>query len=88
MGTSLMGKHMNVKRIIETYQATKTKQPSPGSVCEFMVHPGYSCVPKQGGCGEGPDEFACSMERWHELDVLCNSELKRAFQDLNVKFIS
>ena len=88
MGTSLMGKYMNVKRIIETYQATKTKQPSLASVCEFMVHPGYSCVPKQGGCGEGPDEFACSLERRHELHVLCHSELTRTFKDLNVKFIS
>ena len=88
MGISLMGKHMNIERIIQTYQATKTNQQSPTAVCEFMVHPGYPCVGNQGGCGSGPDDFACSTEREHELNVLCNPELKRILTELNVKFMS
>jgi predicted glycoside hydrolase/deacetylase ChbG (UPF0249 family) len=83
-----MGKHMNVERIIQSYEATKVNQPSPTSVCEFMVHPGYPCVRAQGGCGDGPDEFACSAEREHELHVLCDPELKRSLTELNVTFIS
>lgn len=82
-----MGKHMTAERIIETYKATRTTQQRP-SVCEFMVHPGYACVGNQGGCGEGPDEFACSTEREHELKVLCDSELKRILKELGVVFIS
>jgi predicted glycoside hydrolase/deacetylase ChbG (UPF0249 family) len=88
MGISLMGKHMNVERIIQTYEETKTKKQPPPSICEFMVHPGYPCVGNQGGCGQGPDEFACSTEREHELNVLCNSKLKRTLTEFNVKFIS
>ena len=79
---------MSVERIIQSYEATKTEQPSPITVCEFMVHPGYPCVKNQGGCAVGPDEFACSRDREHELNVLCNPELKRSLTDLNVKFIS
>ncbi|CAB4004951.1 carbohydrate deacetylase [Paramuricea clavata] len=88
MGISLMGKHTNVERIIQTYKATKTQQQPPPSICEFMVHPGYPCVGNQGGCGQGPDEFACSTEREHELNVLCNSKLKRTLTEFNVKLIS
>ena len=83
-----MGKHMNVDRIIQSYQTTQTNPASQTSVCEFMVHPGYPCVQNQGGCGEGPDEFACSTEREHELNILCNSELKRSLTELNVNFLS
>jgi len=30
-----------------------------------------------GGCGEGPDDFACSSDREHELSVLVSDELKQ-----------
>ncbi|XP_028400315.1 carbohydrate deacetylase-like [Dendronephthya gigantea] len=88
MGISLMGKHMTTERIIQTYKATRTAAHQRPSVCEFMVHPGYPCFGNQGGCGEGPDEFARSEEREHELNVLCDSELKRILKELGVVFIS
>ena len=83
-----MGRHMNVARIIQTYQATKKNQESPISACELMVHPGYPSASIDGGCGEGPDDFACSNERQHELKVLCDPELRKTLADLHVKFIS
>ena len=45
---------------------------------ELMAHPGFACPDlENGGCGTGPDEFARSEERCHEMKVL-NSE---DFQD-------
>ena len=47
-----------------------------GCSIELMVHPGHASRAggdEEGGCGgdAGPDEFACSSDREHELAVLC-----------------
>ena len=54
--------------------------------CELMVHPGYHCQ-GLGGCGGpyGPDDFACSNEREHELDILNSDKLKLFYLKQNFK---
>jgi len=48
--------------------------------CELMVHPGYRCQ-GIGGCGgaSGPDDFARSHEREHELAILNSDKLKEFY---------
>ena len=58
------------QRKLDEHQTTIT--------CELMVHPGYRCR-GFGGCGSGPDDFACSNEREHELDILNSDELKEFY---------
>jgi len=54
--------------------------------CELMVHPGYRCR-GLGGCGGpyGPDDFACSDEREHELNILNSDKLKAFYLKQNFK---
>ena len=52
-----------------THKVSDNKGLSSHSV-ELMVHPGYPCVDPEGGCGQGPDDFARSADRQHELGVL------------------
>jgi len=51
-----------------------------------MVHPGYRCQ-GLGGCGDpcGPDDFACSGEREHELEILNSDKLKEFYLKQNFK---
>ena len=57
--------------------------------CELMVHPGYRCQ-HLGGCGDpsGPDDFACSDEREHELCILNSEKLKAFYIKHNFKLYS
>ena len=58
------------------------------STCELMVHPGYKSIIGCGGCGEGPDVFACSAEREHELCILKGSDLKDYLRTNNIQLHS
>lgn len=72
-----MGKYMSVEKIIQAIEGTRNGENiSVASFCELMVHPGHSCIKGMGGCGEGPDDFACSRERDHETNVLIDPRLK------------
>ncbi|XP_070571847.1 carbohydrate deacetylase-like [Ptychodera flava] len=90
MGLSTMGSNMSVEHIqsalltsIKTAEATS----APGSTLTFelMTHPGYPASKNIGGCGQGPDEFACSKDRVHEMDVLKTPKLKQFFSENNVR---
>ena len=52
--------------------------------CELMTHPGYMCLPLDGGCGEGADEFSKSPDREHEIAVLSDPRLKQFFDDYRI----
>ena len=54
-------------------------------VCELMVHPGYKSIMGCGGCGEGPDLFACSDDREHELMTLKSSDIKEYLKTDNIQ---
>lgn len=58
------------------------------TVCELMVHPGYKSIMGCGGCGEGPDLFACSSDREHELTTLESSDLKEFLKSNNISVCS
>ena len=58
------------------------------TVCELMVHPGYKSIMGCGGCGEGPDFFACSSDREHELTTLKNSDLKQFLKSNKISVCS
>ena len=58
------------------------------TVCELMVHPGYRSIMGCGGCGEGPDSFACSSDREHELTTLESSNLKEFLKSNNISVCS
>lgn len=58
------------------------------TVCELMVHPGFKSVIGTGGCGEGPDLFACSDDREHELATLQSPGLKDYLKFNNIRTCS
>ena len=58
------------------------------TVCELMVHPGYKSIMGCGGCGEGPDLFACSSEREHELTTLESCDLKEFLKSNSISVCS
>eukprot|EP00117_Sycon_ciliatum_P011820 scpid48560/ scgid13132/ UPF0249 protein ydjC homolog len=61
---------------------------SSSSTVELMVHPGYALMAGEGGCGQGPDDFAQSADRDHEVSVLCDAELRRQLcDDLQVQLV-
>ncbi|XP_074641541.1 carbohydrate deacetylase-like [Tubulanus polymorphus] len=43
--------------------------------CELMVHPGYPAISSDAGCGDGPDTFAMSVEREHEMRILRSDDM-------------
>lgn len=72
-----MGQDMNIKRIQDTL-TRGLRQPISGfaNVYEFMVHPGFRATQGEGGCGDGPDDFALSQDREHEMELLLCGELR------------
>lgn len=56
--------------------------------CELMVHPGHKSIMGCGGCGEGPDLFACSSDREHELTILEGYDLKEFLKSQNISVCS
>ena len=56
-------------------------------VVELMVHPGNR-TGNHGGCGNGPDDFAKSEEREHEMKILCHPKMKQFYSEKNIKVTS
>lgn len=90
-----MGKDMTLqrlKRALENaFKQHKQQHQITGceaTVCELMVHPGYKSIMGCGGCGEGPDLFACSEDREHELVILTSSDLKEYLRTNNIQIHS
>ena len=73
---------MTFKRLQQTLESVFMPNQQNGifgsepTSCELMVHPGYRSIMGCGGCGEGPDLFACSEDREHELVTLKSPRLK------------
>ena len=67
----------------------KLREQQTRITCELMVHPGYKCQ-GLGGCGgvSGPDDFACSDEREHELAILNSDKLKEFYLRQHFKLYS
>lgn len=88
-----MGNDMSFERIQQAFEAVFNyaaiyhvgKSPV---TCEVMVHPGYKSIVGCGGCGQGPDEFACSSDREHELRVLLDQTLRNYFDKSGVRILS
>ena len=83
VGMVTMGKNMSVQALIQII----SKAFSEGShvrSCELMTHPGYRCPPTEGGCGDGPDDFAQSEDREHEMRVLDHHSLKQFYEQNHI----
>ncbi|XP_078277427.1 carbohydrate deacetylase isoform X2 [Rhinoraja longicauda] len=52
---------------------------------ELMVHPGYSSFPEEGGCGQGPDGFSLSADRFHELETLQAPKLLKYYEQRSIQ---
>lgn len=82
LGLTTMGQNMSIPSLHRALSYALAANPSsstsssvqgshqPVVTAELMVHPGYPSHPKEGGCGEGPDDFSQSADRQHELSVL------------------
>lgn len=92
IGLSTMGKYMVFQRLQQAFENVFTQNnltgSKPCSSCELMVHPGYKSIIGCGGCGEGPDLFACSEEREHELTTLTSPQLKEYLRSSNIRLCS
>lgn len=91
IGLSTMGKDMTLGRLKQALEKVFKQEQllsitgSKQTVCELMVHPGYKSIMGCGGCGEGPDLFACSDDREHELVTLKSSDLKEYLRSHNIQ---
>ena len=56
------------------FKDLRTQHGDADPTVELMVHPGYPTAPDSGGCGQGPDLFAQSNDRKHELDILVSEK--------------
>lgn len=86
IGFSTMGKDMTISRLEQAIKNVFTKDSE--EVCELMVHPGYKSIIGCGGCGEGPDLFACSDGREHELETLKSPTLQEYLKSNNIRVCS
>ena len=77
-----------LKQAIENAFKEQQHEITGKTVCELMVHPGYKSIMGCGGCGEGPDLFACSDDREHELTTLKSSDLKEYLRSNNIRVCS
>lgn len=80
-----------IKQVLDLVYNEKSEQGITAhhkTTCELMVHPGYKSISGCGGCGEGPDLFACSAEREHELFILKGSDLKDYLRTNNIQLQS
>lgn len=91
LGLSTMGSHMSVSSLQRALSlalstdGSDDRPPERPLSAELMVHPGYPSLPREGGCGEGPDDFSQSQDRQHELGVLTDPALGELYQTLGVQ---
>ena len=71
----------------EPVQRTESSWNPSDIIAELMVHPGYR-TGNSGGCGDGPDDFAQSIEREHEMKILQDPRMKDFYKEQNIKLIS
>ncbi|XP_051888235.1 carbohydrate deacetylase [Pristis pectinata] len=71
--------------LLEVFPADAQRQDGTILTMELMVHPGYSSFPEEGGCGEGPDEFSLSADRFHELETLKAPKLLKYYEQRNIQ---
>ena len=85
---------MTFKRLQQTLESVFMPNQQNGifgsepTSCELMVHPGYRSIMGCGGCGEGPDLFACSEDREHELVTLKSPRLKEYLTTNSIRLCS
>ena len=91
VGMPTMGSNMTVERLQHRLQMAFQhieKNPSPNrdgvATVELMVHVGFPAMPGRGGCGKGPDDFALSPHRLHEMDVLCSDTMKQSYTEMDI----
>ncbi|XP_059799709.1 carbohydrate deacetylase [Hypanus sabinus] len=72
-------------QLLEDFPADAQRQDDTILTMELMVHPGYSSYPNEGGCGEGPDEFSLSADRFHELETLKAPKLLKYYEQRNIQ---
>lgn len=84
IGLTVMGNSFSAQNIVALLQRARDWGHSS---CEVMTHPGYRCLPDNGGCGQGPDEFSLSSERDGERETLCSPALHAALQQLHISCV-
>lgn len=94
LGLTTMGQSMSISSLQRALSHALSTE-DPGSrprerplSAELMVHPGYPSLPREGGCGEGPDDFSQSPDRQHELGVLTDPALSTLYQRMGVQLCS
>ncbi|XP_026167148.1 carbohydrate deacetylase [Mastacembelus armatus] len=97
LGLTTMGQNMSIPNLQKALSHALVAEPSgttsssasgsnqPVVTAELMVHPGYPSHPKDGGCGEGPDDFSQSADRQHELTVLRDPSLLALYSQEGVQ---
>ena len=65
--------------------------------CELMVHPGYrtqvdnsmsqSDLSVLAGCGTGPDDFDQSLDREHEMNVICGRLMRDWLKEKKIEVV-
>ncbi|XP_069788754.1 carbohydrate deacetylase [Narcine bancroftii] len=70
--------------LLDIFPAGIQRQDDTILTMELMVHPGYASFPEEGGCGEGPDEFSLSADRFHELEILKAPKLLKYYEQRNI----
>ena len=74
-------------RITTAFRSQEQTTSNNNSIrCELMTHPGYSSL-SEGGCGEGPDEFAQSADREHEMEVLSHPDLFLFYVNSDIELV-
>jgi predicted glycoside hydrolase/deacetylase ChbG (UPF0249 family) len=78
-GLSCMGADATLQR----YSAAIARAKSSDSTIEIMVHPGFRCPAR-----EPFDDFSRSIDREHELALLCSDEMQQLLREQRVRVCS
>ncbi|CAL1536147.1 unnamed protein product [Lymnaea stagnalis] len=98
-GLSTMGRDMTADRlkkiILEAFEdaekrmaARELYQQQDFTTCELMSHPGHPTDPEYGGFSWGSDDFGCSDDRIHEINVLSSAEMMEFYKANNIQLVS
>nr|KAI8753830.1 carbohydrate deacetylase-like isoform X1 [Biomphalaria glabrata] len=95
VGLSTMGRDMTPERlqkiILEAFEDAERRLSSDKrgfTTCELMTHPGYPTHRILGGFSWGSDDFGCSEDRIHEINVLSSPEMKDFYKQNNIELVS
>ncbi|KAI8749282.1 carbohydrate deacetylase isoform X1 [Biomphalaria glabrata] len=95
VGLSTMGRDMTPERlqkiILEAFEDAESRLSSDKrgfTTCELMTHPGYPTHRILGGFSWGSDDFGCSEDRIHEINVLSSPEMKDFYKQNNIELVS